>query len=594
MTFVNSENSVKKKYFHLELLITYLKPFWPKMLLLTILLLSNIGLQLLNPQILRNYINTALSTASISLLLEAAVVFLIVILVGQAVTALTFYFSEDISWLATNRLRETLTLHCLQLDLNFHKEHTPGEMVERIDGDVIALADFFSQFVVRFLGNLILIIGIIALIFIEDWRVGFIFSIYTLIGLLLFRRVHHVAIPHFKKVRQITSELTGFWGELLGSFEDVRSSGAEDYILERHYTLQRLLLRAGLVMQMMSRILQSVWEILTATGSALILALGAILVTQGSINLGSAYLLFNYINLLTFNLYALSVQLDSFQKATAGIERINELFAIPNLIKDGPGINLDTIPEIEFRNVSYSYVENKPILHNLSFKLPAGQALGLLGRTGSGKSTLSRLLFRFADPQQGQILLNGNLLKEFQVSELRHQIGLVTQEVEIFNATLRDNLIFWDKTITDERILAALHSLGLANWLSKLEKGLDTPLEQGGGMSAGEAQLIALARVFLKNPKIIILDEPSSRLDPATERIIFNTVSKLIEGRTTIIIAHHLATVSKVDHIMILENGRIIELGRRADLAKIQNSRYSSLIETNTQYLSQKEEEIFP
>jgi ABC-type multidrug transport system fused ATPase/permease subunit len=205
--------------------------------------------------------------------------------------------------------------------------------------------------------------------------------------------------------------------------------------------------------------------------------------------------------------------------------------------------------------------------------------LGLLGRTGSGKTTLTRLLFRLYDLSSGAIHLGGVDLRVARLHELRERVGIVTQDVQLFQASIRDNLTLFDRSIADERIMAMLEQLELAGWVSSLKHGLDTELGPGGGgLSAGEAQLLAFARVFLQDPGLVILDEASSRLDPATERLIERAVDRLLAGRTGIIIAHRLATVQRADEIMILEHGQIIEHGPRELLANVPDSRFATLL----------------
>jgi ATP-binding cassette subfamily B protein len=203
--------------------------------------------------------------------------------------------------------------------------------------------------------------------------------------------------------------------------------------------------------------------------------------------------------------------------------------------------------------------------------------LGLLGRTGSGKTTLARLVFRLYDPQGGQITLGGHDLRALRQSQIRGRIGLVTQDIQLFHASVRDNLTFFDPAIVDEHIIAVLDDLGLGRWFQALPEKLDTRLApDGGGLSAGQAQLLAFARVFLHNPGLVILDEASSRLDPATER----AVERLLQGRTAIIIAHRLPTVQRADKVLILERGQIVEFGLRRQLADDPTSRFAQLLRT--------------
>jgi ATP-binding cassette subfamily B protein len=220
-----------------------------------------------------------------------------------------------------------------------------------------------------------------------------------------------------------------------------------------------------------------------------------------------------------------------------------------------------------------------PALAGVSFALEPGAVLGVLGHTGSGKTTLTRLLFRLYDPRGGAVRLGGHDLRDLALADLRGRVGLVTQDVQLFQASVRDNLTFFDRRIGDAALAGVLGELGLRPWLEALPQGLDTPLLPGGrGLSAGQAQLLACARVFLRDPGLVVLDEASSRLDPATERLLERAFDRLLRGRTGIIIAHRLATVQRADQILILERGRVVEFGPRAALAADPGSRLSRLL----------------
>jgi ATP-binding cassette subfamily B protein len=224
------------------------------------------------------------------------------------------------------------------------------------------------------------------------------------------------------------------------------------------------------------------------------------------------------------------------------------------------------------------------VLSDIHFELPSGIILGLLGRTGSGKTTLTRLLVRFYEPQEGMVYLGDIPLSEIPLTLLRQRIGLVTQDIQLFNASLRDNLTLFDPSIPNELILSAFAQLGLIDWYNTLPDGLGTKLESGGSrLSAGEAQLLAFVRVFLHNPGLIILDEASSRLDPATEARLDRAIEGLLRGRTAIIIAHRLGTVQRADRILILENGQQIEYGDRQQLVKDTASHFARLMRAGLQ-----------
>jgi ABC-type multidrug transport system fused ATPase/permease subunit len=251
-------------------------------------------------------------------------------------------------------------------------------------------------------------------------------------------------------------------------------------------------------------------------------------------------------------------------------------------IREGTGVALGRGPlEVEFDHVRFGYGEEEMVLSDLTFRLAPGRVLGLLGRTGSGKTTLTRLLFRLYDPASGAVRLGGHDIRKSKLDELRGSIGMVTQDVQLFAATVRDNLTLFDESIADDKVLEVLRDLGLYSWFQGLPAGLDTEIgPHGSGLSAGQAQLLAFARVFLKDPGLVILDEASSRLDPATEALIERAVERLLRNRTGIIIAHRLNTVQRADEIMILDNGEIAEHDERVALLADPQSRFSRLLRT--------------
>lgn len=277
----------------------------------------------------------------------------------------------------------------------------------------------------------------------------------------------------------------------------------------------------------------------------------------------------------------ISMQIQQFQQSGASVERVEELFRIENKIRDGEGADLPEGPlSVDFENVGFSYVDGESILNDVSFRLESGKILGLLGRTGSGKTTIARMLFRFYDPQQGDVRLSGQSVNNCSVCNLRGRIGMVTQDVQLFRASVRDNLTSFDTSISDDSILHAINSLGLTVWLESLPDGLETRLGSSEvGLSAGEAQLLAFTRVFLKRPGLVILDEASSRLDPAAEQLMEKAMDRLLKDQTTIIIAHRLETVMRADSIVVLEDGRIIEKGDRLALERDPDSAFHHLLQ---------------
>lgn len=322
---------------------------------------------------------------------------------------------------------------------------------------------------------------------------------------------------------------------------------------------------------------------LFSAGTALAFSLGGTLYQVGAISIGTVFLILNYSWRITAPLSNLTQQLEELQRASASIRRIRELLGEKMVVGEGTGkgLQLEGALEVELAGVSFAYPGTDAVLRDVSLRLGAGKVLGVLGRTGAGKTTLTRLLLRLYDPNVGSVRLGGMDLREVAPREVRERVGMVTQEVQLFAASVRDNLTFFNKGVSDGRVTEALESVGLGEWLVALPQGLNTPLTGGGeGLSAGEAQLLAFARVFLRDPGLVILDEASSRLDPATERRIERAVDVLLRGRTAVVVAHRLATVQRADEILILEGGRVAEYGGRAALAVDPVSRFGGLLRT--------------
>jgi ABC-type multidrug transport system fused ATPase/permease subunit len=320
---------------------------------------------------------------------------------------------------------------------------------------------------------------------------------------------------------------------------------------------------------------------LFALGTMITFGLGGLLGRNSALTIGAVYLLVRYVDLLRMPILQIRDQLIDLQQAEASIDRVEKLLHTASQLSAGGNATLPDGPlAVNFQDVSFSYIGEETVLRNFSFELAPGRVLGLLGRTGSGKSTMARLLLRLYDPSSGELQVGHLQPRQVNLRELRRRVGLVTQDVQLFQASVRDNVSFFNPAISDAQILAVLADLELTDWFNALPAGLDTTLAAGGGgLSAGQAQLLAFARVFLMDPGLVILDEASSRLDPATEQLIECAVSKLLQNRTAILIAHRLETVQRADEILILENGQILEQGSRLELAADPTSHFHHLLQ---------------
>jgi ABC-type multidrug transport system fused ATPase/permease subunit len=580
---------------YVQLFAKYLRPHWRLAVLLALLIITSIVLRLVNPQIIRRFLDSAQSGADLDQLWLAGGVFLGFAITTQILSVVTIYLSERIAWNANNALRADLALHALQLDMTFHNDKTPGDMIERIDGDVMDLGIFFSQMVVRVLGNIALLIGILIAFTIEDWRIGAGFLIFSLITLIVMRYFSASAAPYWKQSRDAHSDLFGFLEERLGGTEDIRSSGAGPYVLKRLYAFGRAMTQTETTAGVRGMLVWMTFQITHGLGYMLAFVAGFWLVTTDAATLGTAYLLVYYTDTLFEPLRHLTTELEHFQKTAASILRLRELLSRSSKIQvRGNRTIAPNLPlGLRFDHVTFGYSADDPVLHDVSFDLAPGKVIGVLGQTGSGKTTLARLIFRLYDVTAGSVNLIGAAqdaaqnavdVRDLPTAMLAERVGMVTQDVQIFRGTVRQNLTLFDPSISDTRVRAVIDDLELTEWFERQPGGLDTELESGGkGLSAGEAQLLAFARVFLRNPGLVILDEASSRLDPITERRIERAIDKLIgpnSGRSAVIIAHRLTTLRRADDILILERGGVLEQGPRAALVNNSNSRFSHLLKS--------------
>ena len=391
-----------------DLLSRYLRPQRRRVLFLALLILASTGLQLASPQIQRYFIDAARAGVAAQRLLQAALLFIGVALVQQVASVAATYFGENVAWTATNALRTDLLRHCLHLDMPFHNKRTPGEMIERIDGDVTALSNFFSQFIIQVLGNALLLAAVLVLLFREDWRVGAVLTVFVAISLALMIRLRNIVVPHWMASRQANAELFGFLEERLAGTEDIRSCGAREYVMRRFYELMRRIMQTSQKAGLISAFSINASILLFTFGNLIALAVGALMFQRG--------LAHHRHGLPHLQLHQPALATDpGAQPADGGPAACRR--------RHHPGAGAtrhpqpETAPEgdrqlppgplaVEFDHVSFGYGEEAG---GADMSLPPGAGAGAraAGRTGTGKTTLLRLLFRLYDPQQGAIRLGG-------------------------------------------------------------------------------------------------------------------------------------------------------------------------------------------
>ncbi|CAN5901068.1 ABC transporter ATP-binding protein [soil metagenome] len=565
-----------------RLLVAYLRPERRPLCALVGLLVVAMLLPLAGPVLVGRFVDAALAGDATNVLVALALVFLLATLSGDALQLVVTWLSVRMAWRIGNHLRSDLCHHALSLDLDWHSDHSAGQLIERIDGDVEAVTRFSSTAVLQLLGNAILVVGVLAVSAFIDWRASILIAVTVAAAVAVMARLRRVAVPYYDEEREVQAELYGDLEERLGGLEDLRANGAGRWATHRLHqhsarwwrTARRAALRGDGALSLAGAVF--------AAGSVSVLALGAWQAQRGALSVGSVLALLRFSQLVSDPLWRVAEQLAEAQKAIAGTRRAGRLLATSTVVADGP----DLLPQtdalgIELRAVTFGYGTGSPVLDHVDLTVPAGTSLGVVGRTGSGKTTIGRLVARLWDTEEGAVLVGGTDVRKLRLGDLRRRVGIVTQDVELFRASLRDNLtVFGSLDADDARLLTAVADAGLGPWFATLAGGLDHHLDGDEELSAGEGQLLAFARVLLADPAVVILDEASSRLDPATEAHLADATDRLLAGRTAIIIAHRLATLDRVDRICVLDGGRVVELGDREALAVDTSSCFHQLLLT--------------
>ncbi len=541
---------------------------------------SSSALALAGPLVVRKIVDIATVGGSDaqSRITTMAVVFLVIAIVTQLLLVAVAWFATVTSWRTTNQIRLDMARHVLGLDHEFHRTHTPGELIQRVDGDVTSVSDFLGRVVPKVVGALTLVSGMLVVLAFIDWRVAVGALLYVVLAGASVVRGRHRAVGESSDEMGAYATLYGGIEERLTASEDLRANGAGRHAMWRFIDESAGTMRSSVRRE--RAFLRLWWAVQgsVAFGSVMALVAGTALVASGAITIGTAFLLFQYVLLLERPLEDVVQQLETVQKANGAMVRVIDLLAVqPAVVDDGTVLPADGPLEVAFDHLAFDYGDGESVLTDIHLTLGAGRSMGIVGRTGSGKTTLSRLVLRLVEATGGELRLNGVPIGDIPFSALRSRVAMIPQEVELFSGTIRDNVTLFDPTPSDAEVERALEQAGLA---ALVTGGIHRELGAGGaGLSAGEAQLLALARVWLRDPDLVVLDEATARVDPETEAKLDDAVTALMRGRTTLVIAHRLSTLRHVDEILVLDRGRVLEHGERDVLAADVTSRFHHLLE---------------
>ena len=521
------------------------------------------------------------------------VVLLASVLLRLALQGVQSFNIQAVGQRLTARIRQDLFAHSINLSVRFHDRMPVGKLLTRLTSDVDALAEVFGSGAVGVLGDLVSLSVIAVTMLLVEWRLGLLLLAaqipVTLVILWLQRRYRKANY----RVREELSQLNADFQENLQGLEVVQMFRREAVNGQRFNATGMAYRRAVNGTIFFDSSISAFIEWVALGAVAVVLSLGGWMVTSGSMGLGTLTTFILYSQRLFDPLRQLAERFTQIQGGLTAVERIGELLEEPIEIVDHAdsegGVQNATAGgvrgEVVFENVSFAYRPDEPILRNLNFRIAAGEHVALVGPTGSGKSTVIRLLCRLYEPQEGRILLDGQDIRTLPIQELRQQLGVVLQDTFLFSGTVGDNLRL-DVPIDDRRLRGVCRDLGLDPLLARLPDGLDTTLrERGGNLSSGERQLLAVARVAIRNPTVLVMDEATAFMDPSTEATLQRDLDRLLVKRTAVVIAHRLATVEAADRIFVLRRGQLIEQGTHQELRAL-GGLYAELAELQEQGLA--------
>lgn len=567
----------------LKALMRFVKPYRWLVVLATFSMVMVTVMNMVGPWMIRNLIKTVTdgingksSIREINFLALAAITVYILRAVAQFGSD---YVSHYAAWNILKEIRQYLYDHLQKLSLRYFHDKQTGDLMSRVINDTGNFEQLLAHAIPTVLVNGLMIVGVSAILFTMNARLAF----YTLIPvpalIWLVLRFSKISRPLFKQAQARVAEVNSILQDNFSGIKEIKAFTKEEYESVRTQKTISAHTKSILQALKLSNSFNPSIEFVSSIGTVIVIFFGGRLALESRLSLEDLVAFLLYLGSFYQPITALGRINEGLQQALASAERVLEVLDEDPEVVDAPDVvELDRAKgQIEFRNVCFEYVENIPVLKDISFKIKSGETLALVGPTGVGKTTIANLIPRFYDPNSGNILIDDMDIRKITLSSLRKQISFVSQDVFLFNGTVRENILYGRQAATDDEVIDAAKAANAHEFILELANGYDTKVgERGVKLSGGQKQRISIARAVLKDAPILILDEATSSVDTQTDRQIQEALHKLMENRTTVVIAHRLSTIQEADQIVVVKEGEILEIGRHSDLLKAEGL-YSEL-----------------
>lgn len=565
-------------------ILSYIKPYLPRLIAAAICTVLAAAGNLYVPWIIKDVIDSVLAEKNAEMLNIIAAGIIIIFFIRGVCFYGQNYLMSYVGERVIIDIRSAVYEKLQRLSVSFYDKNKTGTIMSYVTNDVSALQAAMVQNTIDMITEGSVLIGSITAMVYLDWKLTlFTFCTFPFVLWLMDffgKRIRKSG----RRIQECTADITSILQETVSSARVIKSFVREDYEIKRFCNQNFANFRANMKNAQLMALLTPVIEFVAAIGVTAIIWYGGHGVINGDLTAGSLVAFLVYAVNISNPVKRLTRVVGSIQKALAAAQRVFDVLDMKEEIAEIPGAK--ALPQIEgsveFKDVSFAYDKGEPVLKDVSFKAEPGEVIAIVGPSGAGKSTIANLLPRFYDTTSGSISIDGNNIAEVKVDSLREQVGIVPQETVLFNGSLYDNILYGRLEATREEVEAAAKAANAHNFIMEFPNGYETMLgDRGLNLSGGQRQRIAIARAILKNPRVLVLDEATSALDTESERIVQEALDRLMVGRTSFVIAHRLSTIKNADKILVLQRGRIVEVGTHDELMA-NNKLYSHLY--NIQY----------